>query len=121
MWWPQRGPGTRCRGDAAWPRTHGGEHVRQLAGHGAGLSHSAALPLRRSRWTAVAAARLLSGDPLRARPDVSTLPCAVGVSAYLFGFMNLSVIRSDSPMARYLSRSWLPSVSVGGSVHTPFA
>src|ERR1700681_2729522 len=40
-------------------------------------------------------------------------------SAYLPGFTNLSVIRSDSPIARYLSRSLSPSPSVGGRVHTP--
>src|SRR5882762_3679601 len=40
-------------------------------------------------------------------------------SAYLPGFTNLSVIRSDSPIARYLSRSFSPSASVGGRVHTP--
>ena len=38
--------------------------------------------------------------------------------AYL-GFTNLSVIRSDSPMARYFARSLSPSVSVGGSAQTP--
>ncbi len=36
------------------------------------------------------------------------------------GFTNFSVMRSDSPIARYVSRFASPSVSVGGSVHTPF-
>ena len=35
------------------------------------------------------------------------------------GFTNLSVMRSDSPIARYLSRSTSFFASVGGSVHTP--
>jgi hypothetical protein len=37
------------------------------------------------------------------------------------GFWNFSVMRSDSPIARYLSLSWSPSVNVGGNVQTPFA
>ena len=35
------------------------------------------------------------------------------------GFMNFSVIRSDSPIARYFSRSTSPLRSTGGSVQTP--
>ena len=38
----------------------------------------------------------------------------------LAGFTNFSVMRSDSPIARYFSRSLSPSVSEGGSVQTPF-
>jgi len=38
----------------------------------------------------------------------------------LAGFTNFSVMRSDSPIARYFSRSLSPSVSDGGSVQTPF-
>ena len=37
----------------------------------------------------------------------------------LAGFTNFSVMRSDSPIARYLSRSLSPSRRLGGSVHTP--
>ncbi len=37
------------------------------------------------------------------------------------GFTNFSVMRSDSPIARYLALSFSPSVRVGGSVHTPFS
>jgi hypothetical protein len=44
---------------------------------------------------------------------------ALEAGFYLPGFTNLNVIRSDSPMARYLARSLSPSASVGGSVHTP--
>jgi hypothetical protein len=36
-----------------------------------------------------------------------------------YGLTNFSVMRSDSPIARYLARSFWPSASVGGSVHTP--
>ncbi len=36
------------------------------------------------------------------------------------GFTNFSVMRSDSPIARYLSRSTSPSRRFGGSVQTPF-
>jgi len=36
------------------------------------------------------------------------------------GLLNRNVIRSDSPIARYFALSTSPSVSVGGSVHTPF-
>lgn len=43
----------------------------------------------------------------------------VQLTDYLPGFTNFSVIRSDSPIARYLARSLSPSVSVGGRVHTP--
>lgn len=35
------------------------------------------------------------------------------------GFTNFSVMRSDSPIARYFSRSLSPSASDGGSVQTP--
>ena len=37
------------------------------------------------------------------------------------GFTNFSVMRSDSPIARYFSRSLSPSRRFGGSVHTPFS
>lgn len=37
------------------------------------------------------------------------------------GFTNFSVMRSDSPIATYLARSFSPSASDGGSVHTPFS
>ncbi len=37
------------------------------------------------------------------------------------GFTNLSVMRSDSPIARYFSRSFSPSRRFGGSVQTPFS
>lgn len=36
------------------------------------------------------------------------------------GFTNFSVMRSDSPIARYFSRSLSPSRRLGGSVQTPF-
>src|SRR5471032_2179001 len=36
-----------------------------------------------------------------------------------FGFLNLSTKLSASPIATYFARSLSPSVSVGGSVHTP--
>lgn len=39
----------------------------------------------------------------------------------LAGFTNFSVMRSDSPIATYFARSVSPSVSTGGSVHTPLA
>ncbi len=39
----------------------------------------------------------------------------------LAGFTNFSVMRSDSPIARYLSRSVSPSRRFGGRVHTPFS
>lgn len=37
------------------------------------------------------------------------------------GFTNLSVMRSDSPIARYFARSLSPSRRLGGSVQTPFS
>lgn len=43
-----------------------------------------------------------------------------GLEVFQFaGFTNFSVMRSDSPIARYLSRSFSPSVRFGGSVQTP--
>lgn len=39
----------------------------------------------------------------------------------LAGFTNFSVMRSDSPIARYFSRSLSPSRRFGGRVHTPFS
>src|SRR4029077_1167551 len=57
----------------------------------------------------------------RSKPSAahSSRQWSVPWSAYVPGFTNLSVIRSDSPIARYLSRSLSPSPSVGGRVHTP--
>jgi hypothetical protein len=52
-------------------------------------------------------------------PRASDSDLYVPWSPCLPGFTNLRVIRSDSPIARYLSRSLSPSVSVGGRVHTP--
>src|SRR5262249_52008197 len=41
----------------------------------------AAMPVRGSRRTPVAATRSLIPDPLRARPDVSPVPCSLGLKA----------------------------------------
>ncbi len=41
--------------------------------------------------------------------------------AQLAGFTNFSVMRSDSPIATYFSRSISLLVSVGGRLHTPFS
>lgn len=54
--------------------------------------------------------------PLRQAPPSL---CDPRSPAYLPGFTNLNVIRSDSPMARYFARSWSCSANVGGSVQTP--
>lgn len=60
-------------------------------------------------------AAAVSGHPRGFSAAVLSQPKA----ATIYGLTNFSVMRSDSPMARYLARSFWPSASVGGSVHTP--
>src|SRR5690606_41378259 len=49
----------------------------------------------------------------------ASVPCSKILSPA--GFWKFRVMRSDSPMARYLSRSVSPRASEGGRVHTPFS
>ncbi len=54
------------------------------------------------------------------RLDLGLLPSQEhALGSYFFGFLNFSVMRSLSPIARYLSRSTSPLRRVGGSVQTP--
>lgn len=64
---------------------------------------------------------LASPSPHPSRYARHPLPTGEGIvaSAYFLGLTNRSVIRSDSPIARYFALSSSPIVSVGGSVHTP--
>src|SRR5690606_20018773 len=48
-----------------------------------------------------------------------SLPCEKIASPC--GLTNFRVMRSDSPIARYFSRSLSPRASDGGRVHTPFS
>lgn len=60
-------------------------------------------------------------QPLRIGAEQQRGVDRVRMLRQLAGFTNFSVMRSDSPIARYLSLSASLFVSVGGSVHTPFS
>src|SRR5690606_31969216 len=74
---------------------------------------------RSSRRRTRRRARRLCREHLIARP---TLPQLGGGGRYFFAtFLNLSVMRSLSPIAAYFALSVSPSRKFGASVHTPLA
>ena len=76
----------------------------------------------RHRWLVQSAAKLIFCSRLKktARDCGPFSLHRHGESApYLAGFTNRKVIRSDSPIALYFSRSLSFNVNTGGKVHTP--
>jgi hypothetical protein len=113
--------------------------VGELAQHAVRLveqdQHGKRRGRSRARQDAMATASRLKLLPRRHQHVTGAVFVAIGFSAACAavpqtivlnipsapGLKNLSVIRSDSPMARYFSLSLSPSASVGGNVHTPFS
>lgn len=81
--------------------------------------------VKKNEWADALLRPLWESSPnveLSQAPDAGcNYPCDMlcRESCHYSGLMNLSVIRSDSPIARYFSRSVSPSSSDGGNVHTP--